>query len=314
MKLRSLITIALASVVFLSSCLKKTDRLGFINDKGSIVSEIATANEANPVFAAVSTVPAVETIDVIKVAFHNAKNLPSGDIKIKLVLDPTIITDYNTANGTNYVPLPFAAYSLSDPTLEITIPKGTYGIHTLQATITKSALNLTQTYALGFKIQSVSEGVISDLASSELFVLGVKNIYDGIYSVVSGFVQRYTAPGVPSDPDVLNGPLGPANPDVYLVTASATASTTTSSTYAGVGVTWANGGGVGGIDGLKVTVDPATNLVTMSSVLAPSLTNWAGHTNDYNPATKTFRLAFRWNPTANVREYQVVLKYKAPRP
>jgi hypothetical protein len=304
-----------ASVFVLSSCLKNTDRLGFIGDKGSIVSEIATANEANPVFAAVSTVPAVETIDVLKVAFHNAKNLPSGDIKIKLVLDPTIITDYNAANGTNYVPLPFTAFSFSDPTLEITIPKGTYGIHTLQATVTKSFLNLTQTYALGFKIQSVSEGVISDLANSELFVLGVKNIYDGRYAYVSGLVTRYLSPGVPAN-DALSGPLlAGVNPDLLLATAGTNTSNFTGLSGTGVGLTWSGGtSGVAGIDGLQLAVDPATNLTTMTSSANPTLTNWAGHVNKYDPATKTLTLAFRWNPTANVREYEVVLKYKGPRP
>ena len=36
-------------------------------------------------------------------------------------------------------------------------------------------------------------------------------------------------------------------------------------------------------------------------------------TDHYNPATKTFYLNFRWNPTANRREYSVTIKYKGPR-
>jgi hypothetical protein len=70
---------------------------------------------------------------------------------------------------------------------------------------------------------------------------------------------------------------------------------------------------VAGIDGLTVFVDPVTKLVNMTSVQNLTLTNWAGKPNDYNPATKTFRISMRWNPTGNTREYEIVLKYKGPR-
>ena len=183
MKLRILLAGLLASVFFLTSCLKNTDRLGFQSDKGSIVSEIATVNQTDPLVISVEPLPAVETIDLITLAFHNAKNLLSGDIKIKLELDPQIIDDYNTANGTSLLPMPFTAFSLSDPSLEITIPKATYGEHQMTITITKSALSLTETYGLGFKIVSVSEGVISDLAGKILVMVGVKNKYDGAYEL-----------------------------------------------------------------------------------------------------------------------------------
>ena len=72
-------------------------------------------------------------------------------------------------------------------------------------------------------------------------------------------------------------------------------------------------GSVAGINGLSISIDPVTNLVTMSSAANATLTNWAGHENKYDPITKTFYLAFRWNPAANVREYEIVLKYKGPK-
>ena len=78
-------------------------------------------------------------------------------------------------------------------------------------------------------------------------------------------------------------------------------------------ITWHGGGGVGGVGGLSATIDPATNLVTMASTENATLTNWAGKENKYDPATKTFTLNFRWNPTSTTREYSVVLKYEGPR-
>ena len=81
-----------------------------------------------------------------------------------------------------------------------------------------------------------------------------------------------------------------------------------------VNMQWSNkGGGVGGIDHTLATLDPATNLVSMSSLGNASLKNWPGKENKYDPATKTYTLNFHWNPTANVREMTLVLKYKGPR-
>jgi hypothetical protein len=73
------------------------------------------------------------------------------------------------------------------------------------------------------------------------------------------------------------------------------------------------GSNVAGINGLSIAIDPVTNLVTMASTQNLTLTNWAGHENKYDPVTQTFYLAFRWNPLANVREYEIVLKYKGPK-
>jgi hypothetical protein len=137
---------------------------------------------------------------------------------------------------------------------------------------------------------------------------------------VSGKVTRYTSPGAPAG-DVLSGDLA-GNPDVSLITSGPNAVVVPVPATPNPGTLYwaaASGSQVAGIDGLKITVDPATNLVTMSSTLNTTLANWAGSTpginyNRYDPATKTFYLAFKWNPTSNVREYEIVLKYKGPRP
>ncbi|HMK26363.1 MAG TPA: hypothetical protein VK483_10060, partial [Chitinophagaceae bacterium] len=36
--------------------------------------------------------------------------------------------------------------------------------------------------------------------------------------------------------------------------------------------------------------------------------------NKYDPATKTFHVAFEWNPTTTTRRIEAILKYKKPRP
>lgn len=320
MKLRSIITTAAASVLILSSCLKKTDRLGFLGDKGSIVSEIATHNEADPLFVSVEPLPAVETVDLLKLAFHNAKNLPSGDIKIKLALKPSLITDYNTANGTAFLPLPFTSYTLSDPTLEVTIPKGTYGEHQMKITVTKSGLSLTETYALGFTIQTVSEGVISDIAKNFLFIIGVKNKYDGQYTVTGTFLDVTNANFVGTYPitwDLVTN--GPAQNVVYdnenlgipgHVFNSAGDPSTPNTYY--------------GSFGLVINFDASDNVSSVTNYYGQPSGNGRSANldpsgvNKYNPATKTIAIKYWMDQPSVVTPHRTYFneswKFIGPRP
>jgi hypothetical protein len=173
-------------------------------------------------------------------------------------------------------------------------------------------------YALGFTVLTADAGAKLSTQKSIIVNIGAKNIYDGIYSYVSGLVTRYSAPGVPLG-DLLSGPLGPMNSDVIMATIGAY---TVELPPAGAGgLNWSYLtmplNYVAGIDGVKITVDPATNLTNaISTGYATSnatFGNWPGKVNKYDPATKTFTLSFRWNPASTVREYEVVLKYKGPR-
>jgi len=75
-------------------------------------------------------------------------------------------------------------------------------------------------YGFGFTITSITGSGIISSSKSLVVEVGAKNVYDGIYTVVSGTVTRYTAPGVPAG-DALSGSLG-GNPDVYMITLGAT--------------------------------------------------------------------------------------------
>jgi hypothetical protein len=170
-------------------------------------------------------------------------------------------------------------------------------------------------YGLGFTILTADAGSKISTQKSVVIEIGAKNAYDGIYSYVSGFVQRYGGPG-PTAPiccDGLTGPLGPANPDIFMSTVGAYTVAIPPAGALGQ-LTWSGGtSGVAGIDGIRLTVNPANNLVTVSSSTNGTLANLPGSTNTYDPGTKTFNLNWRWNPTANTRDYQAVWKYKGPR-
>ena len=165
-------------------------------------------------------------------------------------------------------------------------------------TINKANLNLSNQYAIGMKLVTVSQGIINVLEEEVIATFLVKNPYDGIYSYVSGSVVRYLSPGVPAN-DALSGPLTTSLPDVKFVTTGA-------ATNLLQGLQWSGGGGVGGVDPVTVTTNAATNATTTTSTTAVTMANIAGQPNNYNPATKTFTLNFWWNPTSTTREYHVV--------
>ena len=311
----SFLFLSLAIVV--ASCVKKDDFYGkntTESNRKQVVQLYGAENDIN--LFALNVLPVTEDFVMIEVVrYPNSQADANQPLTIKLVKNSALITDYNTANGTSYIELPLAAYTLSDDISTLTFAPGE-SIKQVKIHLKKDQLNLSAQYAIGFTITDVGTGAVLNTAlKNVLYAIGLKNAYDGVYSVVSGYVQRYTAPGVPST-DNLSGPLGPANPDVELVT---TGANTVAFTGPGgpVGLTWSGPmSGVAGIGGLAASIDPVTNLATFSAQESPgglTLTNWAGHVNKYDPATKTFTIAIRWNPTGSVREYEVVLKYKGPR-
>lgn len=185
MKLKSLLFIALVPAL-LTSCLKSRDSLGVIADPGSISTGIFDRfyyGEAKS-FALTGT-PAIETIDAIKVRYSAPKQ-KAGDIQVTLAIDNSLITAYNTANGTNFLALPTNAYSLPNG-LTFTLPGGNSGEYNLPLTLNKNNLNLQNAYAIGLKIASVSQGVISAIEKDIIVTILVKNKFDGRYDIDGSF-------------------------------------------------------------------------------------------------------------------------------
>lgn len=246
---------------------------------------------------------------------HNASELNSSNT-VKMVLAPNLIDDYNDEHGTDLMPLPADFYTVAQDGgvsvsgSEFSLQFGGGRLYSTPAVNLDGAKwdDLAQKYAMAFVITDLGNIVASSSLSDTVIVqIGLKNQWDGIYSVEDGNVQRYTAPGTPTVGDALNGSLA-GNPDVSLETVS-------DNTVEIIGLTWHGGtSGIAGINNLRATVDPATNLVTMSALGNATLKNIAGATNTYDPATQTFTLNFDWNPTGAKREItNLVLKYKAAR-
>jgi len=291
----------------------KDGKIQSVDSQGNVQKIISTAvtSTANDEFYAnaVDASTSSKEFSMIPVVL-NSKDLASEDIHVTMVPALDSLAKYNTKHGTNYV-MPGAAgtpaFTLIDGGV-VTIPAGSNVGYLKIKTVSADYFGSTQ-YAFAYKIGSVQESgyTVSGNHVSGIVALIPKNDFDGVYANGPGEVKRDTG-GVPNTGDALQGPYTSV-PDANLVT------TGKYTLYFNFPL-WATGGGIAGIDNTVITVSPTIvggkQLVTMSCLTNPSMVNMPGEINDYDPATKTFRLAFRWG-TANGRSIKCTLKYKGSR-
>jgi hypothetical protein len=144
----------------------------------------ATINSINPSTSS-------QTIDAVAVLLLGA---PAGqDIHVNLVANQSLVTDYNTNNGTNFITFPAGSYSI--PSMKVTIPAGSR-IGYLKVTVPSTApLTFSDIYGLGFSIASVDEAGYNIAANLKNIVIGVnvKNQYDADYRT-TGFLFHPSSP------------------------------------------------------------------------------------------------------------------------
>lgn len=232
-------------------------------------------------------------INIIDVRLAS-KDVSSEDLVVELGFDRSnkMIDDYNTLNEANLVPFPPALYSLLSG-YKVTIPKGSNNAN-LQIKVNSSKYDLSESYAMGFYIKSVDKPgyTLSGNFDTILVQIGAKNKYDGVYTVTGTSLRAG---------DVnLSGPIRDGTTRDVVTTGLF------SITYH---PPWADGSDIGGIAGTTITIDPATNKVTMSSD-NPKLVNLSSFDNRYDPATKTFYLSYYWGngPTHRAATHTLVFK------
>lgn len=238
----------------------------------------------------------------------NSEEALNSVTHVVITEDPTLLT-------TGYTALPSSSF-MADPanpkvgnSYTLTFNPGEFYKQVKITIPNASLLDPNKKYGMGFKLSAVdNNGKISATSDQKVLVeVGLKNKWDGVYTVLSGFVQRYTAPGVPTVGDALNGSVA-GQADLILTTVGANTIEITNLRWATPSTST-----VAGIDNLRATIDPVTNEVTMFALGNSTLANWETKENRYDPLTKTFYLNFRWNPLTNRREYSIAIKYKGPR-
>lgn len=295
------LSIVLILSVTVTGCLKDT-----AFDNGQIQSVaggntkviglgLTVSNSSNFVTISVDASNNDTTFNLVPVTLGGPTVAPS-DIHVTLVLSDTLISQYDTTNGTTYtVPLS-SIYSFPNG-LVVTIPKGSRtGFLAIKF---KPSDFLTGNYALGFTITSIAESgyVIGGNYNSGIVALGVKNQYDGIYNNVGYFVH-------PS----VGGPFAAQN--TLVTSGSNSVDMSDGQPYStgrfGVYPRLTVGASLGnGLYAVGVT-DPTGSLPLFTAPVE------AGYVNRYDANTKTFYINFGYTTSAP-REATDTLTYLGPR-
>jgi hypothetical protein len=257
--------------------------------------------------------PAIDTFALIDLRrdVHGPSKL-NEPLTVKLELHPTLISDYNAANGTNFIPLPASSYTLLGDLNNITFAPGE-SAKQIAIRVDKSQLNLSSQYALGFKITSVSGGgIISTEMRNVLYSIGIKNAYDGRYRLRFGFYHPSLSPTY-----------GTAVTDVELHTSGPNS----------VKIFWPAAGGYAHpiLNGSALSYFAAQepnftigtgNSVTVQNSFPGAVTFYTmaqGYNSRYEPGTRTIYAKFGYNYSAGAfnpsttREWTDTLIYLGPR-
>lgn len=182
-KVISKISLLLLSAAMFTGCLKDK---GFENQEygikdpsgGAIGISIPEASSGSKSIS-IDAVTTPQVVALFDINLESDKQAPS-DLHVNLTLNPTLVADYNSANGTSAVSFTAAQYTF---TPKITIAAGKR-LGTVQITVPNAAsLNLSTTYALGLTISSVDEAgyTIASNLKSIVVLFNIKNKFDGIY-------------------------------------------------------------------------------------------------------------------------------------
>jgi hypothetical protein len=187
-------SILVLSVGFLStSCTKVKD----VNLDGKGQTLIQAPDAASGTIAvALDLVPGAKKVSV----FNVRRDAPSNSelqkaFSVKVLLDTSVIGEYNRANGTSFEPLPDSTF-----TVDASNPfDGTYYTLNFAAgdfakdvyiNLDPTKLDLNYQFALGFRLSTSTYGNVSTSLNSLMTQVGAKNRYDGIYEVTGTMVDH----------------------------------------------------------------------------------------------------------------------------
>lgn len=279
------------SVLF-ASCIK--DDVKDLKDEGATFIKILESTENKFFFEPFTDIRSFSLFSLRKDAANSGELNTASTAKVKL--SPTLISDYNTANGTDFEPLPDSLYTL-DPSIvkagtdyDMSFKAGDFAREFI-IKLNGAKWNLAHKYALGFTISDAGGKKITSGKKDIIVLIAIKNKWDGIYEVTGSFA------------DATNPAFVSAYPlEWELQTTSATQCKVVDNVNLGFpGYLFYTGTGYSyyGNFGLLVNFDPATDKIT-------SVTNFYGQPasntrsaeldpsglNKYDAATKTINIKY----------------------
>lgn len=270
----------MAGMIFISSCREDFNKSDILLNTDRIIVEFTDAQKNdNSVSMEFSSDWVI--IDLTELQF-NTRSKVNKEVKVRFVISPTIVADYNTANGTNYISPPGGSYSLESN--EITLaPEERKKMIRLR--IKPSAIT-GGSFAIGLAIAETSEGEISQTANNIFIGLQVKNAYEGNYKATG---QRILYNGATVSTGVAS--IFPIDRVKYAYTIDNNTIEIEVADLAGAY--------------MYLQIDPLSNQVTvLPSATSPTFFPMNNNgTCDYNPLAKTFLLNYLYfNAAGSLRE------------
>lgn len=276
----------IAGMVFFSSCEKDFVFGDITPNTDRVIVEFTDAKNGGT--ASMDFTTSLIQADLTEIRLF-PRSVATGDVKVKVIVNPTVVADFNSENGTNYVSVPASAFALQSDEIILTQDKRRSNI---KINI-RPSLIVGAPYAIGLSIAEVTNGEVSELYHNVFVEVRVKNAYEGDYQA-SGNMIVYNG-------STNTSPIAATYP-IDEVKFLSTIDNTTVETL--IGYSDFTGGY------MYLAIDPSTNQVTVS----PSLTNPTfsvvnnNGTCVYNPATNTFTLNYLYvNSAGNLREIHEVL-------
>jgi hypothetical protein len=263
-----------------------------------VIAEFTDAVQGTNVSHDFSSEPITLDLTELRLSLRSVTNHAT---KIKVVVNSTVVTDYNAVNSTNYTPAPAAAFSLT-PSEYVVTPEQRKTM--IRATLRPSAF-LDAQYAVGLSIAEMSDGEISAVAHDVIVFISIKNEYDGIYSL-----KGYS--NIPGSPYVGNFTL-PCDEELEVATSSA------ASVYLSPAQPVYSTGSFAYISNLlpDFAVDKATGRITAVAARIGSLAFIfpfdALYNSRYDAATKTIYVKYGIAPAGSGRYIIDTLTYCKPR-
>lgn len=254
------------------------------------------------------------------------RDVPNGGelnktMTIVIEEDQTLVEDYNDVHGTSYVALPADKYTVdaanprTGANWTLTMAPGEFAKGVFITVPNSLDLDLSQTYAFGFRIKTVDQnGRISADYQTAVVEIGVKNQYDGKYRLNGAFYHPTSSPLYASfTMDAELHTTGAQSVKIYIPDFGG---------YYGPGLF---SGSLSAFNAQEpeYTIDPVTNKIVAQNGYDGAVTFYQmnpDYDSHYDPATRTLYVKYGYNyapgpvfnPAAN-REWTYELVYVGPR-
>ena len=282
-------------IISLSSCLKADDmNIDAVKYKTNVI-EIANTgdnitNAGIPGFYSDLGVVAAGASKTFNINIHytGPGNAPN-DITVTLSSDSATLAKYNTENGVTKVVPPGTVVTF--PT-SVVIKKGT-NLTTVEAKITVSSdFNFNAAYGVPVKISQVSNGIISGNFGNAVYSFGVRNKFDGAYTV-TGTMVDYASAGLTGRYPMSAG----------LVTSGANTVRLYDNAIGGIYHSILSGTSTSyyGAFGVEFTIDASNKVTSVINVYGQPSSNGRSAeldpsgANSWDPATKTLKVKYWMN-------------------